>query len=437
MKFDIEPIGKYFSFRKGLGYLGKYLAESETGLIGINSCQPGGGYKYGGEKSYAGPYKPHHEAHPGDLFICTTDITQDGRVLGSPFLLPAYPSKFTSMIFSGDIVKAFRMREGLEPHFLFNALRIPSIRAKVAYASTGTTVRRIPPDVIETAMIPVPPMPVQSTIVNILATLDEKIRLNTELSKTLEAIAQTIFKSWFIDFDPVHAQARGEQPEGMDAKTAALFPDSFEDSELGPIPKGWGVEPVGDAVPCVGGSTPSTKEPHFWDGDIHWTTPKDLSKQSGPITVSSERMITREGLGRISSGLLPPSSVLMSSRAPIGYLSINAVPTAINQGFIAFPAHEIYPPLYLLNWLASSMGEIVNRSGGGTFSEISKTSFRSIPFLIPNEPVVSAFAVLTLPILDSLVNLKVETRSLTGVRDTLLPRLISGELEIPEEMLAS
>ena len=278
---------------------------------------------------------------------------------------------------------------------------------------------------------------VQDAIVGIIKLLDEKIRLDTEMSKTLEAIAQTIFKSWFIDFDPVHAKMRGEKPEGMDDATAALFPGSFEESELGMIPKGWGVKPVGQVLPTVGGATPSTANESYWNGEHCWTTPKDLSRQSGIVTTASARKITSFGLAKISSGLLPPMSVLMSSRAPIGYLSVAVVPTAINQGFIAFPTHETYPPLYLFNWLAKSMDEIKSRSGGGTFSEISKSAFRGISFLVPKNPVLLRFRELTTPMLEMITALAFENQSLIELRDALLPRLISGELQIPDEMLAS
>ncbi len=128
----------------------------------------------------------------------------------------------------------------------------------------------------------------------------------------------------------------GQQPAGMDAVTAALFPDSFENSPLGEIPKGWILSTIGESVRVVGGSTPSTKEPAYWEGGtIHWITPKDLASLSSPVVVDTERRITELGLQQISSRLLPKGTVLLSSRAPIGYLAIAEVPLAINQGFIA------------------------------------------------------------------------------------------------------
>jgi type I restriction enzyme S subunit len=278
---------------------------------------------------------------------------------------------------------------------------------------------------------------VRKSVGSVLGLLDAKIAINREVSKSLEQIAQTIFKSWFIDFDPVKSKIAGEKPVGVDDATAALFPDSMEDSEVGPIPNGWTLSHIGDEVACVGGSTPSTSNSDFWDGEIFWTTPKDLSKQIGLVTTSSERRITSKGLQKISSGVLPVHSVLMSCRAPIGYLSINAVPTAVNQGFIALRHSPKYSPLYLLFWLRANMYEIKNRAGGATFAEISRAAFKEIPFIVPDYGILRRFAEVAEPILQKMVSLTLQNQELVSLRDSLLPRLISGELQIPEEVLVS
>jgi len=267
--------------------------------------------------------------------------------------------------------------------------------------------------------------------------LEQKISTNTAISKTLEEIAQTIFKSWFIDFDPVKAKMNGEKPIGMDDETAALFPDSFEESELGLIPKGWEIAPIGEVIEVGGGTTPSTTNSTYWDGEHCWTTPKDLSSQNGLITTGSIRKITDLGLAQISSGLLPINSVLMSCRAPIGYISINAVPTAVNQGFITLKNSTEYHCLYLVNWIKANMQEILNRAGGATFAEITRKAFREIPFLIPAPLLLKKYTEVSHPIVMQIQELTRQTDILKSLRDLLLPRLMSGELQIPEEMLAS
>src|SRR5690606_17003830 len=150
------------------------------------------------------------------------------------------------------------------------------------------------------------------------------------------------------DFDPVRAKMEGRQPEGMDEATAALFPDSFEESELGLVPKGWSTNSVANVIDTMGGATPDTKNTLLWEPpDFHWTTPKDLSSALSPVLLDTERLISAAGLQKISSGLLPVGTLLMSSRAPIGYLTLTRIPVAINQGYIAMPPGGILPPIFM------------------------------------------------------------------------------------------
>jgi len=276
-----------------------------------------------------------------------------------------------------------------------------------------------------------PELGVQKLISETLRPFDDRITLLRETNTTLEAIAQALFKSWFVDFDPVHARMQGLAPEGMIDATAALFPDSFEESELGPVPKGWNVMPVGDAVETVGGATPDTKTPEYWEPAEHyWTTPKDLSGIASPVLLGTERKLSDAGLKKISSGLLPIGSLLMSSRAPIGYLALTQVHMAINQGYIAIPSGGKLSPLYMLFWCQANMDNIKGRANGSTFMEISKKAFRPIPVLVPSVAVLDAFKVVTAHLFARLVENEKQAQSLASIRDALLPRLISGQIAV-------
>jgi type I restriction enzyme S subunit len=219
----------------------------------------------------------------------------------------------------------------------------------------------------------------------------------------------------------------------MDTATADLFPDEFEESSLGLIPKGWKVSTIGESVKIVGGSTPSTKNPDYWEGGtIHWTTPKDLSSLSTPVLLNTERKITELGLKQISSGLLPKGTLLLSSRAPIGYLAISEIPVAINQGYIGMICDKGLPNYYILNWTRENIATIIGRANGTTFLEISKSNFRPIELVIPDIKILDVFIKQVERLYQMIVNNLQESHTLATLRDTLLPKLMSGEIRVKE-----
>ena len=226
------------------------------------------------------------------------------------------------------------------------------------------------------------------------------------------------------------AKLDGRPPAALDPATAALFPDSFQDSEAGHIPKGWTIQPVGEVVDCVGGGTPSTAEPKYWEGGTHhWTTPKDFSSLEAPVLLDTDRKLTDAGIAKISSGLLPAGTLLLSSRAPVGYLAIAAMPVAINQGFIALKCNERASNYFMLNWCQTNMAEIESRATGTTFAEISKQNFRPIRVVLPPKELMAAFTAKVAPLYVQITANLHQSRTLATLRDTLLPKLLSGELK--------
>lgn len=334
----------------------------------------------------------------------------------------------------GRGVMAVNAKNPEHANFLFYFLK--NLQGKWdSLGSTGSVFENLSASTLREISVPIGLHKKQ--IGDVLLNIDLKIQANRSISKNLEDIAEALFRSWFIEFHPVKAKMAGGEPVGMDDEAASLFPSSFADSVIGKIPSTWEIHPVGEVLSVSGGTTPSTANPAFWDGEHSWTTPKDLSRQSGLITTGSARSITDDGLRQISSGLLPLHSVLMSCRAPIGYLSINAIPTAVNQGFITLRKDEFFPPLYVLFWIRANMKEILSRAGGATFAEISRKAFKEIPFVKPPNEILSEYSKIADPILFELESITRENQLLLDFRDSLLPRLVSGELQIPEEILAS
>jgi type I restriction enzyme S subunit len=319
----------------------------------------------------------------------------------------------------------------IEPHYLKYVL-LSENEALWRFAS-GTTHQTIYYPEAKAFHVCLPPLAEQKRIAEVLGALDDKIELNRRMNATLEATARALFQSWFVDFYPIRAKLDGRTPLGMDTATATLFPDSFEESPLGHIPKGWEVKPVGEVVDCVGGGTPSTSDPKYWEGGTyHWTTPKDFSSLQAPILLDTERRLTDAGVAKISSGLLPAGTLLMSSRAPVGYLAISAIPVAINQGFIAMKCNEQASNYFMLNWCQQNMAEIEGRATGTTFAEISKQNFRPIPLVLPKQDIMTAFSNRVAPLYEQITANLRQSRTLAILRDTLLPKLLFGELSVRE-----
>lgn len=327
--------------------------------------------------------------------------------------------------------------EILDSRFLRYVLVSPSMQDRLlALASAGATRNALTKAMIESLCIQAPLVEEQRAIAHILGTLDDKIELNRKQNETLEAMARAMFKAWFVDFEPVRAKMegrwkRGQSLPGMPAHLYDLFPDRMVESELGEIPEGWSFSTIGEEVTLCGGSTPSTKETAFWENGKHcWATPKDLSGKQFPVLMDTDRKITDAGLAKISSGLLPVGTVLLSSRAPIGYLAIAEVPTAINQGFIAMKCNGVLSSVFVLMWCVESMEAIIGKSNGSTFQEVSKSSFRSLPVVISPALILDGFSKIVEPLYRRIVVNERESRFLARIRDVLLPELISGGVRI-------
>ncbi len=362
---------------------------------------------------------------PEDVLLNITGDSVARCCQVDPRVLPARVNQHVSIIRPKP--------DELIPRFLRYFLVSPTMQAQMlSWAHAGATRKALTKGMIESFKVPKPDLTIQQRIAHILGTLDDKIELNRRMNRTLEKMATAIFKSWFIDFDPVRAKVEG-QDTGLPKEIADLFPDSFEDSEIGPIPKGWDLKPIGEAVRCVGGATPSTKNPEFWEGGKHpFVTPKDMSSLQSPVILDSERHITDAGVDKISSKQLPVGTVILSSRAPIGYLGVATVPVSVNQGVIAMICDGDLPNLYVLHWTAANMDLIKSRAGGTTFAEISKRNFRPIPVLVPVKPVLDAFMTNVAPLHERITLNVRQNYRLARLRDTLLPKLLNGELEVPD-----
>ncbi len=340
-------------------------------------------------------------------------------------------------LFSGRCLRVRPDPEKIDPAYLSYFFGLPAFQEHIRSIAVGATMPSLNTQILGSVAIAYPPLREQRAIAHVLGTLDDKIEMNRRMNQTLEQMARALFKSWFVDFDPVRAKMEGRNT-GLPPDIAALFPDRLVPSELGEIPEGWEVKSLGEVVKVVGGTTPSTKVKDYWEGGTHcWATPKDLSGLSSPVLLDTERKITDAGLEQIGSGLLPIGTVLMSSRAPIGYLALSEIPVAVNQGFIAMPPRKGISNHFLLQWCKASLEEIVNFANGSTFLEISKGNFRQIPLTMPDALIMKAFHGLATKLHDKLVSNERGKRLLHWKRESLLSKLVSGELRVGDVLQGS
>ena len=321
----------------------------------------------------------------------------------------------------------------LDNTYLLYLLQTEEMQAQLRARATGTTVLGIKQSELRKVVLNLPPIEMQVSAAATLKALDDRITLLRETNATLEAIAQALFKSWFVDFDPVHAKQQGRAPEGMDEATAALFPDSFEESELGLVPKGWRVGRVEDLCSIItNGGTPSRSNKKFWDGGaIPWFKTGDFN--DGFLLVPAER-ITDEALKGSSAKLLPENSVLMAIYAAptVGRLGVLTEPATFNQACTGMVATDHIGTWFLYWMLYFGRGWFNSRANGAAQQNISKAIVASYQSIVPDEKVLAAYNEVA-----SSLHLRVracseKAQTLATLRDTLLPRLISGQLRLPE-----
>jgi type I restriction enzyme S subunit len=333
---------------------------------------------------------------------------------------------------------SLRVNEHINNLYLLAAIRSPQVQNQIQQMQVGTMIPHFKKGDFEKLLIPMWDMPTQKAIGKIYFELSQKIDINERTSKTLEGIAQTIFKSWFIDFDPVTAKMAGEKPAGIDDAIAALFPDSMEESELGLIPKGWKAGTIGEICDSVvNGSTPLRTNSAYWSSDdISWFKTGELSDN---FLFESKESITQLALEKTSVKVLPRGSVLMAIYAAptVGRLGILTKSASFNQACTGMVAKNKFGTPYLYLTLFNRRFWFNSLAIGAAQQNISKVIVEGCPAITASQDVHNAFLKITEPIFTQIETLGRQSNSLALIRDSLLPRLISGELQIPDEMLAS
>lgn len=296
-------------------------------------------------------------------------------------------------------------------------------------------------------------------IAEMLNSIDSKIQLNRQINQTLEHMAQALFKSWFVDFDPVidnalavgnsipdELQERAQHRQQQLAKPGhkplpddirQLFPSEFElTEELGWVPKGWEVGSLLKSIELVGGGTPKTRTEEYWGGHIPWFSVVDAPNDSDVYVINTEKHVTQKGIDNSSTKILRKGTTIISARGTVGKCALVAKPMAMNQSCYGVQGKKNFPDEYVYYLIRYRVSDLQQRGHGSVFNTITRDTFESISSPLPSELVMGEFSMLVKPMFDKILANGQQTVELEKLRDTLLPKLISGELRLPPEASA-
>lgn len=276
--------------------------------------------------------------------------------------------------------------------------------------SSGSTTKFLTVRMLDNLDIPLPSINIQTEIVNILSAYDDLIENNQKQIKLLEEAAQRIYKEWFVDL---------------------RFPGYENTKIVDGVPEEWRVARIADICDTVGGGTPSTKIQSYYEkGDILWVIPTDITRNFSLALLDTEKKITPEGLKNSSAKILPAETILMTSRASVGFFGMCKYEVCTNQGFISCIPKRENLQMYLLFNLKSRIEEIRQKAGGSTYLEISKTVFRELKIILPKDEVLAEYQKDGHDIFDEIYCRTEMIKSLVDMRNRLLPKLMSGKVEV-------
>lgn len=337
----------------------------------------------------------------------------------------------------------FGANEIIEPHYLGYWLGTSTVEYWLLGNAVGTTMPNLNTSILKALPVPLPPLSEQRAIAHILGSLDDKIGANRRMNETLEATARAIFKSWFVDFDPVHYKSRGEQPPGMDGETAALFPDSFEESKLGLIPYGWKVVPIGDHVRATKGL--SYKGEHLVDNFEDGVPMHNLNSINEWGTYKFDGIKFYSGDYQPRHEIKPGDLIVANTEQGFNLLLIASpaiVPSIFGERGIF--SHHVYKVeikqkspltcifLYYRIMLSPFRDLLQGYTNGTTVNMLPLDAFEKPQFVMPSADLMQRFEQIVAPILQQIEQKQEEARRLVDVRDVLLPKLVSGELRVGE-----
>lgn len=295
-------------------------------------------------------------------------------------------------------------------HFIYYYLR--NEYSNLVNLTNGGAQQNLSSGVIKNFEIKAPDLKTQQRIASILSSLDDAIELNQQINKTLEEMAKAIFKEWFVDFNFPNATGK------------------FQETEIGKIPVGWKVVSLLEIGKLIGGGTPKTAMSEYWDGDIDWISAKDVTPVSGSFITKTEKRITKLGLDNSSAKLIPKLATVITARGTVGSYCILSKPMAISQSNYALKSNDVSGDYFLFLTIDKSVGQMQQMSYGTIFDTITTRTLGDIKIPLPTKELINGFEKLVEPMFCQILQNIEENQSLINLRDTMLPKLMKGEIEI-------
>ena len=427
-----KTVGDYVTLQRGTTYKGVLVGKPGPALLGLGSIEPGGGFREGHFKTYGGECPEKLVLYPGDLYVALKGATKDGSMIGS---VARVPNSVQSGRITQDTVK-LQFADSCEDkkNYLYWVLRTPEYRNYCAEHATGTAMVALSREDFLSYPVP-PPTKTSLMLVSLFERIERKIELNCQMNRTLEEMVAALFKSWFVDFDPVHAKAAGRRPFGMDDETAVLFSDRFVESELGLIPEGWEYKTLGDVTSYLKrGLGPKYIE----DGGIRVINQRCI--RNSRVTLADARRHD-PGKRKIDGRILQKGDVLINSTG-VGTLGRAAQLPDFLERLVADSHVSVVrgdptsiESQYLAIALLTRQHELADLGEGSTGqTELGRKILAELPLICPTLAVQRRFSEIVTPWRDLMFQNEIENGNLGDMRDTFLPKLFSGDIQINNQV---
>ena len=403
-------LGDIVTLTRGTTYQSALLGQPGPVLLGLASIKRNGGFRDDNLKTYGGECPAKLTLRPGDIFVSLKDVTQAAELLGS---IARVPPHIPAGRVTQDTVKLTFTRDDIPSRYVYWLLRTPAYREYCRAHAIGTTNLALPRE--DFLAFPIPrPKGREMTLVEVLDALDDKIELNRRMNATLEAMARALFQSWFVDFDPVRAKLDGRPP-------AALFPEHLEETALGHTPKGWEVRSL-------------DKTAHYLNGLALQKYPPNDGPTLPVIKIAQLRKGDSIGADRCNTDL-PPNYIVQDGDVLFSWSGSLEVelwcsgPGALNQHLFKVTSPE-FPKWFYYLWTLYHLDEfrLIAADKATTMGHIQRGHLTAAKVLIPPRPLLDAMTRTMTPLIDQLIANRIQSRTLATLRDTLLPKLLSGEI---------